>query len=683
MVATHLETNERQSFKTLTTHKDPSEGVESVFKDFLSQTGVSGEEVDMVIHATTLVTNTLIERKGAKTALVTTKGFKDVIEIGREWRFDMYDLDIEPPIPLVERQNRFEVQERVNAKGQVVTSLNPEDMDGVVRKIKHQGIESVAVCFLHSFLEGRHEREVKDYLEKQVPDLSVSLSCECLPEIREYERMSTTAINAYTQPTTEKYLRKLAQKLSSKGYERDDFFVMLSNGGITSSTIAQRYPCRFVESGPAAGAIGSAHVGRLIGKNNILSFDMGGTTAKLCVIEEGVPHLTTDFEVDRVYRFRKGSGLPLRLPVIDMIEIGAGGGSIARVNDMNLLKVGPSSAGSEPGPICYDHGGEEPTVTDADLVLGYLNPDFFLGGRMKLNMEKSRRIMREELADPLGLDLTRAAWGVRQVIDENMASAARVYAAEKGIGYDDYTMIGFGGQGPVHSFTLGRLLRVKEIIIPFQAGVGSALGLLVSPVKFDLVRSYLGKLIDLDMDYLNDIFRRMEEEALELVNSAGVSPSEATITRSADMRYYGQGHEINAPIPGGVLTEGSLDDIRRNFSAEYMRKHHRLNKELEIEGISWRVEVTGPPKISGDPQGSVREQQTGTAWKGKRKAYSPEHGCYVDFDIYDREKLGQGEKIKGPAIIEENESTTVVGCNDSLEVGFAGALVLNLGYERG
>jgi N-methylhydantoinase A len=639
-----------------------------IFKEALDDLHISGERVENIIHGTTLVTNTLIERKGEKTALITTKGFRDVLEIRREKRYDLYDISIEMPEPLVPRNLRFEVQERTRFDGSILTPLDLQQVETVIERLVLEKIGAVAVCFLHSYRNNEHEVKLKEVIGQRIPGLSISLSSECIPEIREYERMSTTVINAYTQPVTKNYLNRIQNSLRELGYKKSGFFVMLSSGGITTREVAEKFPCRIAESGPAAGAILSSFYGKRKKRNKILSFDMGGTTAKICLIEDGKPSVTTDFEVARVYRFKKGSGLPLKLPVIDMIEIGAGGGSIAKIDEMGLLKVGPESAGANPGPVCYDLGGEHPTVTDADLLLGYLNPSHFLGGKMVLDMEKSKTIIRKRLADPLGMSVMKAAYGIRRVVDENMANAARVYAVEKGLDYKAFSLIAFGGQGPNHGYSLAKLLDIKEIIIPPKAGVGSALGFLVSPISFDMVRSYLSPLQKIDIDHLNALFEEMEMEGKRLLESAGVPEEKIQIIRTSDMRYVGQGHEISVTLPQGEFTEKSLNEIYKSFAIEYERIFHRVNLEVDIEGLNWRVIAVGPRPIAEIKKAAAENTNSEKALKGTRKAYSAERDDFIDFHVYDRYSLLSGMEIEGPAIIEETESTSIIGSDGSAEV---------------
>ncbi|MGH2369499.1 MAG: hydantoinase/oxoprolinase family protein, partial [Chloroflexota bacterium] len=483
--------------KTLTTPEDPSVGVRTGLAEALAAAGVSAEALGTVIHGTTLVTNALLERRGDRTALVTTKGFRDAVEIAREHRFDMYDLLLDLPPPIASRRLRFEVDERLLADGTEYRPVDPDEVRTLAERLRAAGVEAVAVCFLHSYVDPAHERQVGALLAEMLPGVRVALSCEVVGEIREYERTSTTLANVYVQRITERYLDRIQRELEDLGSPAR-LLVMLSSGGVATVETARRFPVRLIESGPAAGALAAAHAGRLCGRPNLLSFDMGGTTAKACLIEDGRPLVTTELEVDRVYRFKKGSGLPIKAPAIEMIEIGAGGGSIARVDPFGLVKVGPQSAGAQPGPACYGQGGDQPTVTDADLLLGYLDPAFFLGGRMRLDRAAAERAIAEQIGGPLGLSVVEAAWAIHQVVNEQMAAAARMHAVERGKDVRAFPLFAFGGAGPVHAHRVAAILGVREIICPFAAGVGSTVGFLVAPLAFDFVRSHYGLLDHLD-----------------------------------------------------------------------------------------------------------------------------------------------------------------------------------------
>ena len=487
--------------KRLTTPGDPSVAILEGTERLLGEAGTPIDEVDSIVHGTTLVTNTVIERKGARVGLITTKGFRDSIEMGGEIRYDLYDLFLERPEPLAPRYLRVEVDERVDAEGRVLRPLSRESVRAAAESLLREGVEAIAVCFLHSYRNDSHERLAKEVLREIVPDLPVCISSEVAPEIREFERGSTTVANAYVLPLMRDYLARLDSRLREMGFS-GTLYVMLSGGGITTIQSAQQFPIRLIESGPAAGAMGATFYSKLIGEDHVISFDMGGTTAKICLIDEGRPEHAHSFEAARVRRFRKGSGIPLKVPVIDLIEIGAGGGSLARVDAMGLLKVGPESAGSEPGPVCYARGGTEPAVTDADLLLGYLSPDYFLGGEMKLDFDAVRSAMSEVVARPLGLGVTEAAAGIHSIVNENMAAATRMYIAEKGRDPRRYTMIAFGGAGPVHAYGLAKLLKLRRIVCPLGAGVMSALGFLVAPSAIDFVRSYVSRVSEIDWAHL-------------------------------------------------------------------------------------------------------------------------------------------------------------------------------------
>jgi N-methylhydantoinase A len=642
--------------KRLTTPGDPSEAITAGTERLLREGGIGMAELDGIVHGTTLVTNTIIERRGAKTGLITTKGFRDSLQIGTEIRYDLYDLFLEVPAPLVPRHLRCEVDERIDALGQVLRPLDRESLKVAVETLLGQGVEAIAVCLLHAYRNNVHEVLVRDLLRELAPHIPVSISSEVAPEIREYARASTTTANSYVQPLMQRYMERLERKLKDMGL-KGTLHIMLSGGGITTIRAAQEFPIRLIESGPAAGAMGASFYSDLIGTKNLISFDMGGTTAKMCLIDNGRPERAHAFEAARVKRFRKGSGLPLKVPVIDLIEIGAGGGSLAHIDAMGLLKVGPESASSEPGPICYGRGGTQPAVTDADLLLGYLSPDYFLGGEMSLDLEAVRRGMQEKVAGPLGLTVTEAAAGIHSVVNENMAAATRMYIAEKGRDPRRYDMIAFGGAGPVHAYGLAKLLKLKRVICPLGAGVMSALGFLVAPQAIDYVRSYVSRLDDIDWDHLSNLFDEMEREARDLLREADAA--NITIQRHADMRHVGQGFEISVPLPNGPLNAGALAAMKANFFDTYERLFDRRIAEVPIEALSWRLSATAPMrevKLNFTQQ----EPTYDAARKGTRDAYFPETG-YVPCAVYDRYGLRAGTEFNGPAIVEERESTVVVG----------------------
>jgi len=646
--------------KLLTTPKEPAQAVEQGIVTLLADAGSTPATVRTVIHGTTLATNALIERKGAKVGLLTTAGFRDALEIGREGRYDMYDLFIDPPATLVPRHLRLEVAERILADGSVLTPLDEGSARAAVHALLAAGVEAIAVCLLHAYRNPVHEHLLIDLVRRMAPDLAVSCSSEVVPEIREFERTCTTTANVYVMPLMARYLDDLERKIRDLGI-RGNFYMMLSSGGIATPDTVKRVPVRLVESGPAAGALAAARMAREAGEPRMLSFDMGGTTAKACVIDHGEPLVAREFEVARADRFKKGSGLPIRVPVIELIEIGAGGGSTARIDRLGLLKVGPESAGADPGPACYGLGGAEPTVTDADLVLGYLDPAFFLGGRMRLDVAAAKRAIEERVARPLGLSPTEAAWGIHRVVNENMAAAARIHGIERGKDLRAYPLFAFGGAGPVHAWAVGRILKVPRVLVPFGAGAISAWGLLVAPLAFDFVRTASQRLDGADWNQINRLFEEMEAEGRHVLTSAGIPAADITFRRTAEMRYVGQGHEVDVEVPLHALGAASLGELTTRFEAAYRVLYSRTPLGVPIEALNWRLVVMGPrPEISMSAA-DVRTQTRVDPIKTTRPAYFPEAGGYVDTPVYDRYRLVTGERFDGPAIIEERESTTVIG----------------------
>lgn len=649
------------SYKTLTTPHEPAAAVMEGVRSLLNQVQASGHAIDTAIHGTTLITNALIERKGARTAFITTKGFRDVLEIAKEMRYDIYDLLLVLPQPLVPRPLRLEVDERLNGRGEVVTPLNTADLEALKALLEREKVESVAVCLLHSYSNPVHEQLIRAWLHEQLPQLSVALSCEVAPEIREYERMSTTVANAYVQPLTERYLAQLEQQLRATGFERR-LYLMLSSGGISTVDIAGRFPVRLLESGPAAGVLAATFYGEVVSEPSLVSFDMGGTTAKMCLIKDGRPTMTSSFEVARVHRFKRGSGLPVRIPAIELIEIGAGGGSIARINELGLLKIGPDSAGADPGPACYGFGGARPTVTDANLLLGYLNPDYFLGGRMQLNVGAAERAIAADVATPLGVDPIVAAHGIHQVVNESMIAATRIHVAERGADPRRLKLMAFGGAGPIHAHQIARALKMRGYIIPASAGVTSALGFLTAPASFDFARSFVARLTAETLPTLDTIYAELEVQGRAMLHEAGVAEGEMRFLRQADLRHVGQGHELPLPLPFPRLAEVDLDDTLRPYFYEfYAGIYGHAHRHLDLEIITCRLTATGPR-----PRVSLREtpseaRPVGEALKGERQAYFAELGGFVQVPVYDRELLAAGMQFTGPAIVEEKDSTAVIG----------------------
>ena len=673
-VMINSETGDIESYKTLTTPDDPSKAVLEGWNALLELSHANGENVGTAIHGTTLITNALIERKGAKTALITTKGFRDILEMGKEMRYDIYDLLLVLPEPLVTRPLRLEVEERLDATGEVVIGLRDSELEALRDDLISGQVDAVAVCYLHAFTNPVHEEKTRAWLENNLPGVSISLSSEVAPEIREYERMSTTVCNAYVQPLTERYLEGIRSDLSEQGYKHA-LYLMLSSGGITTLDTAAKFPVRLVESGPAAGALAAVFYGELTGNPDLVSFDMGGTTAKMCLIRKGRPTVTDTFEIARVHRFKRGSGLPVRIPTIELIEIGAGGGSIARVDDLGLLKVGPDSAGADPGPACYSSGGEHPTVTDADAVLGYLNPKYFLGGRMKLDVGAAERAIETHVATPLDMNVTEAAWGIHRVVNESMISATRVHIAEQGADPRRLKLIAFGGAGPVHADAIARALKMQGYLCPASAGVASALGFLTAPVSFEFARTYIARLTAEELENLEKLYRELEEEGHTTLAEAGVAASEMRFERRADMRHAGQGHEIAVTLPEGNLNEQALDALKAHFYRNYEKVYGHAHRHLDVELTTCRLTASGPkPKvILEELQGGGSPEE---AIKGYRQAYFAEAGGYVDTPLYERSKLAPGASFSGPAIVEEVDSTAVIGPGTHVEVDIYANLIV-------
>lgn len=661
LVLVDLEARRVHIGKALTTPAEPSRGVMNGLARLIHRASIDPSAIANVIHATTLVTNAIIERKGAKTGLITTQGMRDLLEIGREQKYELYDIFLRLPEPLVPPPLRKEAVERIYSAGEVIVPLDRGAIRETIEELAAAGVESVAVCLLHSYIEPAHELAIEEEIRAAHPEIFVSISAKVAREIREFERASTTVANAYVQPLTERYLEGLRSELTCLGVD-GELHIMLSSGGIASVDTAKAIPTRLIESGPAAGAIAAGFYGGLAGESRVLAFDMGGTTAKACLVENGWPETAYSFEVARVHRFKKGSGLPIRAPAVDLIEIGAGGGSIAHLDELGLLRVGPESAGAEPGPACYGLGGREPTVTDADLVLGYLNPDYFLGGEMKLDIDAARQAIRR-VAEPLGLDLTAAAWGIHNTVNENMASAARIHIAEKGHDPRRFTMLTTGGAGPVHAFRVAEKMGLSRLICPPGAGVGSTFGLLVAAPRMDFVHAYPALLDGIDWERLNGIYGEMERQAARELARAGVRDGEIRWIRQADMRYVNQGHEVVVPIPWRTLGEGDEAILREGFRDVYAKLFSRYEEELPIEVLNWRLVASGPQPTTGfvEADGAEAARPVERALKGTRPAYILETADYLEVKVFDRDTLRPGDRFHGPAIVEERESTVVMG----------------------
>ena len=646
--------------KTLTTPQDLSLGIIRGTREAAERAGLEVRDISQVTYGTTLVANLLLERKGVRVGLIATEGFRDILETGTEQRYDMYDLTARRAEPLVPRNLRQTVRERVGWDGEVLVPLDPSSLDAILSTFEAYGVETIAVALLHSYRNPSHERMIREYLKDRYPQYGVSLSSEVAPEVREYPRTSTTVANAYVEPPLRGHLAEMEDGLRSLGFA-GVVYMMLSEGGITTMEAARSLPVRLVESGPAAGAMAAAYYGEALGYGDLLSFDMGGTTAKLCLITDGRPSRTTELEVAREHRFKKGSGLVLKVPAIDMIEIGAGGGSIAYVDPMGLMKVGPQSSGADPGPACYGLGGTDPTVSDADLVLGLLNPDYFLGGEMGLDPDSARKAIETRLAGPMGMSVTRAAQGIHEVVNENMATAARMHASEQGLDIRGSALVAFGGAGPVHAYRVAKLLGINTVVCPLGAGVMSSIGMLVAPKSFDSVQSYISRLDSVDWDHVSSIYEAMESSAVELLTAAGVEAADVRIERSADMRYVGQGFEIVVPVPGGRLGPGLHEELSATFSETYESLFGRILADVPVETITWRLSASEPPPrpdirfrmaASNIPEGGV---------KGHRPVFLTEEGGFVECPVLDRYGLEPGAAVNGPAIVEERESTVFVG----------------------
>jgi N-methylhydantoinase A/oxoprolinase/acetone carboxylase beta subunit len=672
-------TGELHIHKCLTTPRDPSDAVEAGLRALAGRIDDVVDRLDEVIHGTTLVINSIIERKGARTGLITTRGFRDVLELGREIRYAPYDVFAEFPEPLVPRSRRLEVDERVRSDGTVIRPLDPAEAEAVVRELVRLGVESIAVCLINSFENPAHELEIKRIIERVAPHVTTSISYEVLPQIREYERTSTTVTNAYVKPLTGRYLTRLSERLRALGCT-SKLFIMLSSGGITSVETAAEFPVRIIESGPTAAVIAGQHYGRLFGIPEMFCFDMGGTTAKSCLIQGGAAGVVPTFEVGRVQRFMKGSGLSIQVPVVDLMEIGAGGGSIAKVSRMGTLQVGPESSGAEPGPICYGRGGTEPCVTDADLLLGYLDAGYFLGGEMTLDKEAARRGIEEKIAAPLGVSFIQAVWGIHDLINETMAAAAKTHIAEKGGNPKVVTVAAFGGAGPVHAYGLARKLGAPRLLVPPNAGVGSALGFFTAPRAFDLVRSHKVGLDAADFGALEDIFRSLESDGARTLERSGAH-EDIAFERSLDVRFVGQGSETNIEIPERDLRDVARETVRARFDAVYEKLYGRTYPESPVELVNFRVRARLPDRPLQLPRPARRTVALERAIKGLRPAYSGLSKGFIAHTVYDRYGLAPGARFPGPAIVEEKESTVVVGEDASASVDEHGFLWIEL--ERG
>jgi N-methylhydantoinase A len=660
--------------KVLTTPLDPSQGFLSGTSELLESHGPGSGPLDSVVHATTLVGNAIIEHKSFRTALITTEGFADVLTLRREFRYDIYDPHLTFPPVLIPRRFRFEVKERINAKGEVLVPLTREEIARVIRLVDPDKFDSVAICLLHSYRNSSHERSLEASLHEHYPGLPVSASCDVVAQAGEYERTCAVAINAATQPLTAKYLSNIRSGLAERGLP-EEVHCMSSTGGLLTRDTAAKYPVRLLESGPVSGALGAAEYGRLLGKPDLLSFDMGGTTAKACVIRGSMPARVNEFEVARVQRLTKGSGLPVRLPAIDMLEIGAGGGSIARVDEVGLITVGPDSAGASPGPMCYGTGGDHPTVTDANLILGYLDPAYFLGGELVLDAAVASAGF-EVLAKKVQDTALRTAWGVHEIVSQNMANALRTHAIEKGVDYRKFSMIAFGGAGPTHAYRIARLLKMNEVIFPVGAGVFSAVGLLSAPLRFDSVRTAPAPLTDLDMNEVEGLFAEMESDLRTLLAAAGVALVQMTFTRSVDLKYTGQANTMELEL-GRRSFDSDL--ITEQFNRFYEEQYGWAIRSSPIEAVNWRCWAAGPrPEFT--PSVEVSSSSARRAQSHRRVFISPERG-FQDCKVLDRYGISPGARVAGPAIIEERECSIFVGPEASAVIDPSGTIVMTVSRQ--
>jgi N-methylhydantoinase A/oxoprolinase/acetone carboxylase beta subunit len=655
VVGIDLETLELRAAKVLGDGRAPAAAIRTGIDRVLAAFEAGPADVSLAIHGTTLVSNALLERTGARTGLLTTEGFRDVLQTRTEKRYDLYDFNAVLPEPLIPRHLRLGVRERIDATGEVVTELDEEAARAAIDRLRGENVAAVAVCFLHSYRNPVHEQRVAALVRELAPGVALSVSSEIAPQIREYPRVSTTAANAYVQPLVAAHIDATSRLFDELGYDRT--FYMMVSGAVIDPATARRTPIRLVDSGAAAGAAAAATYGAVLNQPDVISFEMGGTSAKFCVIRAGRPSMTNAFEAARVDQSRPGSGLAIALPGTDLAEIGSGGGSIAWVDELGLLRVGPRSAGSLPGPACYGRGGELPTVTDANLVLGYLNPDFFLGGEMALRADLARASV-EALATRVGMGVAETAWGVHRLVTENMLSAARQHVTERGHDPRRFPLMAFGGAGPAHAVRFARGLGCGRVIVPQGAGVTSAVGMLSAPFGFDFVRTYLARLAAIDLERLNAMLDDMERQGVELLQAAGFDRERVRITRTCEMRYAGQTHEIPVEIPGGRLDEAALEEVRQRYAEQYERLFLHPALPYELECANWRVFAAGlrPPLV---PAWSSRAGR-GARPDGRREAWSARAGGFVPWDVHDRAALRPGDRLDGPAIVEEPETTTIL-----------------------
>ena len=655
----------------------PARAVVAGFERLLAEAGVTAAELDTVLHATTVATNAIIERKGCPTALLTTAGFRDVLIIGRQKRYETHDLYMTKPPPLVPRRRTFEVVERMDPQGAVEVAIDPVSLDAALDDVIASGAESVAVSFLHAYANSAHEEAAAARLRERAPALPVSLSSKIAPKFREYERTSTTVANAYVRPIVGAYVERLGDALAERGF-RNEMFIMQSAGGLVSPAIAAEEPVRIVESGPAAGVLMSALVGNEAGESHIVTFDMGGTTAKLGAVDSGEPAVTSAFEIDPI-RYRPGSGLPINIPTVELLEIGAGGGSIARA-ELGVIHVGPESAGADPGPMCYRGGGDRPTVTDANLVLGYLNPDYFNAGEMRLDREAAVAGLLGGIATPLDLGVEEAAWGVHAAANANMERAMRIVSVERGRDPRLYAIVAFGGAGPVHAARLAKAIGAPRVIVPFGAGVGSAIGLLRAVPKIEVSVTRVMEVAAGNVEAMRAIYDELERRAVADLDRLGVA-GEPTWSRSGYLRYRGQGYEIRAEFPFAEIGDDFASVVAESFHCAYARSYGYRDDAAEIEAVDWHLTATLPVESAALDLG-WRASAQGSAAPSERRAWFPETEGFAAAAIHDRLWLGAGTVIAGPAILEDPESTVVVPPGMTATVNPQGHVIIDTGVDE-
>ena len=660
--------------KVLTTPSDPARAVVAGSSALLKRHGSSFAELTRMVHATTLVANLLIEQAGAKVAMITTEGFIDCLETGVENRYDLFDLFMERPTPYAPRRLRFGISERTASDGTRLRPVERMEIEGIVARLCREEVQAVAVCLLNAFSNPQAEREVRALLSELTPDMAVTLSSDIAPEIREYQRASTAVANAYVQPMVRKYLAQLETRLRDEGL-RTPLFIMLSEGGINTVATALSAPIRLVESGPSAGAMAAAALSRQLDIRRALAFDMGGTTAKLCIILDGEPLRTYTTEVARIHRFKRGSGVPLKIPAVELIEIGAGGGSIAQLTESGLLRVGPRSAGADPGPACYALGGSEPTITDADLITGYIDPDAFLGGRMRLDVAAAESAMTS-IGERLGRSVQETAVAIQEIVNENMALAARMHAVERGEDPRRFTLIAFGGAGPVHAWRVASLLKIKRIIVPAGAGVTSAAGLLLSPPSIEISASRVGRCHSMDFAEVDRLLGDLERQTGSILTQAGVAPEDVQLRRFAECRYVGQAYEVQVTLPDGPLKAAGAERLATAFEDRYRELYGRVLPGGVVEALTWRVQALGPAIAKGFRL--ERPERGGSSRRGERDAYFTGVG-FLPCAVHDRYALRPGDELNGPVLIEEDETTSVVGPGAKVTVDEALNLVISLG----